>query len=141
MNDPLLNKLARFSPNDGGVSANDILFAAGRASARTHIGWKLVVGGLLVANAVSLSLLLFGTNANQHPANEPAPPAIQTPPKEEPTTTPQPVDVPQSEDPWSYKSLHLLADPEQLPPSQLGAKEPPSDKPLTVRSTLRSEID
>lgn len=57
--DPVFDKLARFSPNAGGLDRASVLFAAGRASARTGRVWPVLAGILAVSQTITLALLLL----------------------------------------------------------------------------------
>jgi hypothetical protein len=56
--DPALEKLARFSPAPAAIDRDELLFQAGRASARAGNGWKTVAALLLVTQTATLGMLL-----------------------------------------------------------------------------------
>jgi hypothetical protein len=56
--DPALDKLARFSPAPTAIDRDELLFQAGRASARAGNGWKALVALLLVTQAATLGMWL-----------------------------------------------------------------------------------
>ncbi len=130
--DPIA-KLAKLTPTPTTDPA-DLLFAAGRASARTHWGWKAAVAALALSNAALGAAVLL------RPRNDPAAPTpvVQPPPgppaPAPPTSTPTPL-----VEPWSYRALRD-ADLERAP-----APEPLPDaaprEPLTVLSGRRGDID
>jgi hypothetical protein len=66
MSEPLPKGLNRFTPNPGGLDRDALLFAAGRASARTSRVWKVAAGALAVSQLLTLMLLW----------PRPAPPAV-----------------------------------------------------------------
>lgn len=58
MNDQLTGKLSRLTPTTTGFDRDAVLFAAGRASARPSKAWPATVALLLIAQVVTLSLVL-----------------------------------------------------------------------------------
>jgi hypothetical protein len=141
-NDPLLDKLARFTPNAASVDNAALLFATGRASARTPWVWKVAVAGLLLANAGWLSVLAFGPKQEGVPISvPPITPAAPATPQTEPDSLPSSNPPPLSDDPWSYRALHSIDDPEKLPHSGPLQNEITTDKHLTPRTAHRGEID
>jgi hypothetical protein len=130
-------QLGRFTP----VAATDpaeLLFAAGRASARTHWGWKVAVAALVASNVALGALFVLHTRPAP-PTAQPAPaPVDQQPPElsapAPPTSTPEPVD-----EPWSYRALRS-ADLERAPLVD-GTTTVAPREPLTVRSGQRGELD
>ncbi|MBP3956758.1 hypothetical protein J8F10_15910 [Gemmata sp. G18] len=132
--DPIA-KLAQFTPAPS-IDAAELLFAVGRASARTHWGWKVAVAGLVVSNVALGATLLFAPRsaplaapvpvpAISHPEQAPAPPA----------SAPAPVD-----EPWSYRMLRAT-DLERSPQTEPVANLVPAREPLTARSGRRGDID
>src|SRR4051794_33625393 len=93
-------KLAQFTPEPGAVDPAELLFAAGRASARTPWYWKATVAASLLANVVCV--LLLATRSPEplvqvHPAPDAVPaPQLQPRPPVAPESVPEP---------WSYQSL------------------------------------
>jgi hypothetical protein len=57
MNDPLIERLGRFTPEAAGLDRNAVLFAAGRASARPNRRWQALAGGLAACQLISVALL------------------------------------------------------------------------------------
>jgi hypothetical protein len=77
--DPVFDKLSRFSPSAGTLDRDAILFAAGRASARSRRLWAAVAGVLAVTQAITLALLLMPRPAQQMPVqNENKVPPVPT---------------------------------------------------------------
>jgi len=134
--DPMLGKLARFTPNGRAVDRAALLFAAGRASARTHWVWKISVAVLLLANAGWVGLRLYPPNSQTTPRSD-----LQAVPT--PTETPQaePLTPPASDDPWSYRALLSAGDPERFPATEPLKGQLTIEKPLTPRMALRGELD
>ena len=131
--DPIA-KLAKFTPATSADPA-DLLFAAGRASARTPRGWKAAVVSLALSNvALCACLLLVPRDA---PTVAPVP-AAAVPQQPEPIL-PSPASVP-VDDPWSYRTLRAT-DPEFSPTSEPVANLTPPRAPLTARSGRAGDID
>ena len=77
MSEPFLERLSAFLPDPGSLNRDELLFAAGRSSARPSRGWKMLASALAATQALSLVLmlpparpLLSGLTVIQ--ANEPA---------------------------------------------------------------------
>jgi len=132
--DPVLAKLARFTPN--AVDPAELLFAAGRASARTPWYWKATVAGSLLVNVVCAGLLLTRPEVAQvvpvEPVETPATPVPEPAPVAAPTSTPNP---------WSLQALHHLGDPDRLPKNEPRFEISHSGIPLTVLSARSGELD
>lgn len=81
--DPVFDKLTRFTPTASDLNRDAILFAAGRASARSR-RWPVIAGVLAVTQAIMLGLLLLPASPKQPPvANAPlqdSRPAVEQPP-------------------------------------------------------------
>lgn len=120
-----VEKLARFTPA-GGLDAAEVMFAAGRASARTPWGWKAAVAVLLLANAGWLA----GFSHRGTKPISPELPALKTQPTPAPieTISPRPNE---SLSPWSLGALQRTGDLESLPELPALANLPPSEPPLT----------
>jgi hypothetical protein len=121
--EPRLDWLARLQPNGSLLDPADVLFHAGRASVRTPRAWKLAVAGLLLANMVTVGLLLSRRDAPRPSAAVPTPIAIPAP---DPTPVPPP-DGPPGSDPNSLYSLAHSLDPDAPPPP---AGFIPPDRPV-----------
>ena len=138
MNSDPVAKLSRFTP----VSAADpaeLLFAAGRASARTHWGWKATVAGLLLTNAVAAALFAHRPPVAAGPLEpQPATPAII--PQPEPPRSAPPTGTVTTE-PWSYQALASAGDPDRFPKTEPTRGGYATPAPLTPLSARRGEID
>jgi hypothetical protein len=140
--DPILNKLARFTPSSSAANNAALLFAAGRASARTPWVWKAAVAGLLLANLGWLSLLMLRLNTETKP--EPLPQSDPEPfikPLSDSVPPPTISLPPPSDDPLSYRALMSAGDPELLVHVEPINGLIENDKPLTPRTANRGEID
>jgi hypothetical protein len=107
--DPRLDWLTRLQPNGSILDPADVLFHAGRASARTPRAWKVAVAGLLMANLVMVGLLLARRDPPR-PLEAAAPVAVPTP------APAPPADTLPSSDPDSVYSLARSFDPDAPPP-------------------------
>lgn len=125
--DPVLDKLARFTPDGSQIDPAELLFRAGRASARTHWGWKAVVAGLLLANLGTAGFLVLRSEKSPLPP-EPAPVQLVVP-AAVPSPEPPPPEAPASPDPDSLGSLARVFDPDSPPPP---AGFVPPDHPAEV---------
>ena len=66
--------LSRFTPSLGGLNRDELLFAAGRASARPDRKWPTLAALLALSQALTLALLCTGTPTL--PRAEPTPPPV-----------------------------------------------------------------
>jgi len=140
--DPVLDKLARFTPNTTIVDNAALLFAAGRASARTPWFWKVATTALLLGNAGWLSLLIIRPSSPTAPVVVPQKESVApVPPQAEPATDPTNITPPPSDDPWSYRALLSAGDPEKFPRTEVFNGSLPNNEPLTPRSSLRGDLD
>src|SRR6476659_1457630 len=57
MSEPFIERLSRFTPDAGALARDFLLYAAGRASARTHRVWIALTAALAVTQPLSLILL------------------------------------------------------------------------------------
>jgi len=124
-----IDKLGRFTPN-ASLDAAEVLFRAGRASARTPRGWKFAVAVLLLANVGWVAERGLREPKSSLPE---VPPAIAKPsvlPPLEPTL-PSPTE---SLSPWSLGALQRTGDLESLPELSAIANFAPTDPPLTPHS-------
>jgi len=137
--DPVFDTLARFTPDSTGVDPAAILFAAGKASARTPVMWKLAVSVLLVTNLAALGLFLLRPSA---PAPVVAPivvPVVVPIPAQQPdSAAPESPVIPS---PWSLGALNRVTDLDQFPKSDDSTDIRSASAPLTPRSALRGTID
>jgi hypothetical protein len=140
--DPILDKLARFTPHSTAADQAALLFAAGQASTRTPWGWKVAVVGLMLANLGWLSLLTFQPSAETTPNTPPQPELTPaTPPHTEllqpPASNPPPI----GDDLWSYRALLSAGDLEQFPRT-IPLRDPiQTDAPLTPLAGHRGEFN
>ena len=58
MSEPFLERLSKFTADAGGLNRDELLFAAGRSSARPNRLWKAMAAMLAASQALSLVLLL-----------------------------------------------------------------------------------
>ena len=139
MNADPVARLAKFTPGTV-IDPSELLFAAGRASARTPWGWKAAVAALILTNTLTLTLVALRPAA---PAGRPEPqsaPVVSPAPRPAPPQPGPPADT-VTDEPWSYGALAAVGDPEQFPRAEpiLGGHRP--DAPLTVLAARRGEID
>ncbi|MBN9122597.1 MAG: hypothetical protein J0I06_26190 [Planctomycetes bacterium] len=134
MNPDPVAKLARFTPAPADPA--ELLFAAGRASARTHWLWKVAVAALVASNA-SLSALL-ALRSTSEPASPNPVPIVAPAPEPSPVPSAPPSSAP-VDDPWSYRALRG-SDLERAPRPEAFTAPAPRE-PLTVLSGRRGEID
>jgi hypothetical protein len=131
-------KLAMFTPASA-VDANELLFVAGRASARTPWGWKAAVAVLIVSN-IALGAFLAFRGQDIPPAPQLVAPSVIPPqPEEVVPPEPQPPASSPTDEPWSYHAL-MSRDPKNWPKSEPVANLAPS-QPLTILSGRRGDID
>jgi hypothetical protein len=132
-------RLAKFNPATA-LDPAELLFAAGRASARTAWGWKAAVGALLLTNAVTVGLLVLRSPAPEsQPEPQPAPVVTPGPQPEPPQ--PSPPTGPIFDERWSYGALAAVGDPDQFPKAEPIMGGHPPEAPLTVLAARRGEID
>jgi hypothetical protein len=131
--DPIV-KLAQFSPALA-IDPAELLFAAGRASARTHWGWKAAVLALALSNGALGAVLVFGSRDAPSVAAPTPVPVVSPEPLLAPASPPAPVD-----EPWSYRALRAT-DPELAPSTEPVTNLTPSREPLSVLSGRRGDID
>jgi hypothetical protein len=133
--DPVLDWLTRLAPNGALLDPADVLFQAGRRSARTPRAWKLAVVGLLLANAVTVAVL-FPRRTPSDPT-EVAPAPVATPgPGAEPMPPAESLPGP---DPNSIASLSHSFDPDAPPP--LAGFVAPDQPPVTLAVGPRGATD
>lgn len=139
MTDPILDKLAQFTPDAASIDHAEILFRAGRASARTPRIWKIALIGLLLSNAATASLLVV---RDRQPSSVPAAdqPGFRSPidPQPDPATPKPPIS---SESPWSIGMLNRTLDPDSAPNEEPIAGLTAPHRPLTLLAAHRGEID
>ena len=124
--DPVFDKLARFTPDSGGLDPAEVLFQAGRSSARTPIVWKLAVAVLLVSNTV------FFLNRSK-----PAEIVLVPVPVVESPAPPVPAEVPS----WGPHGLIGTFDPDRAARPEAVADLAPARAALTPLSARRADFD
>ncbi len=86
--DPVFDKLAQFSPSGGGLDRDAILFAAGRAAARSRRVWPALTAILAFTQAITLALLLMPSSPDATPIQnrhkQPPAPVIEPSPDSAP---------------------------------------------------------
>jgi hypothetical protein len=119
-------RLARFTPAVTGIDRDELLFRAGRASARVSWKWPVAAVLLVATNAVTLALWLS--------APRPAAVAVADPPVAEPAPRAEPP-APASPEPPGADWVARARLTGELPPPRTmeGPFTPPAD-PLTVLS-------
>ena len=136
--DPVIGKLTRFTPSGSSLDPAEVLFRAGRASARTPWGWKMAVSGLVFVTAALLGERLVNDRNAKSGPREAAPVSVVAPvPIPTPDQSPSPSPG-EPGSPWRLGALLHAADPDDLPTSPALAGLSPADPPLTPRSR---EID
>ncbi|QJW98334.1 hypothetical protein [Frigoriglobus tundricola] len=130
--DPLA-ALARFTPASA-VDPAELLFAAGRASARTHWGWKAAVGALALSNVALLAVLVFGSRDAAPVVPSPLPIVPIEPAPVSPSAPAPPAD------PWSYRALRAM-DADLAPVPEPAPNLLPQHEPLTVMSGRRGGLE
>ena len=128
--DPVLDKLARFSPDAGGLDPAEVLFRAGRASVRTPRLWKGAVAALLVANVV----LFLNQSKPAEIVYVYTPPVVVTVPQPEPAPPPD-------ASPWNPHSLIGSLDLDLSPRPEAMTGLAPAATALTPLSARRADID
>ena len=126
--DPVFDKLARFTPDASGLDPADILFRAGRASARTPWAWKAAAAVLLVSN------VLFFLNRSKPSEIV----YVHTPPPESPAPPETP---PVESSPWNPHALIGALDPDRTARPEAVADLAPARAALTPLSARRMDID
>ncbi len=140
--DAFIEKLTRFMPLSTAANQSALLFAAGQASARTPLGWKVAVVGLLLANFGWLSVLTLHSNARIEPLSAPQPDTMPSvTPQVEPAHPPVNDTPSTSNDPWSYRALLSAGYPETIPQVKPSYDPITTEKPLTPRMIYRGEIE
>ena len=138
MNPDPVAKLAKFTPAPS-ADAAELLFAAGRASARTHWLWKVAVAALVTSNVALGALLALRSTAPPALPSEPIAVPVVQPAPEPPTAQPTPPSSAPAEEPWSYRTLRA-SDLEHAPRPEAFTTTAPRES-LTVLSGRRGELD
>jgi len=103
MSEPFIERLSRFTPDAGGLDRDTLLYAAGRASARTNRAWIALAAVLAVTQPLSLILLW----------PRPAPPAVHREVPMASNISPLSAQEPRSESPGLWSIRHHLLDAER----------------------------
>ncbi len=129
--DPIA-KLAQFTPANP-ANRMEILFAAGRASARTFWGWKAAVAGLLVANLALVGALTLRTRDVPVPIPPPqAEPTRSAPAEAAPELSP-------NTEPWSLHTMRSTGFDAEVKPALLANS--PTQEPLTALAARNLNFD
>jgi hypothetical protein len=115
MSDPVIDKLARFTPTDR-LDRDDLLFRAGRASAPDRRGWIALAGLLAVTQVATLAFWFT------HPRSIEVVREVPMPAGDSPRPMPEP---------YSYGSLRATWDGDRLP-------EPTAEAARSESMTLRT---
>jgi hypothetical protein len=126
--DPVFDKLVRFSPSSGGLDRDAILFASGRASARSRRIWPAIAGFLAVTQAITLAALLMPRSPREMPT------------KTEIPATSSPMVEPRPEYP-SDGMIQVWSDPDRLPKESPVADPAPPEPVWTVLSAKGLSLD
>ena len=123
-----VERLRKFTPAAGRLDRDEVLFRAGRASARTPRGWKVSCGVLAVSQAATLGLW-WGTRPT--PPVPPMPPAVVVP-----DAVPAPLPAPSGPapvvEPSSYLALSRSWNPDAPPPPAPPSGPSRPERPLTA---------
>ena len=103
MSEDVIGKLTRFSPTSPGLDRDELLFRAGRASARSSWGWKVLAGVLAVTQVGTAVAWLL----QPHPT-----PAVIAPPTVAPVA-PEPEPEPSEPAPRNSYLILSRIDPDQ----------------------------
>jgi hypothetical protein len=131
--DPVLGKLAQFTPDRGHIDRDGLLFAAGRASAPKARGWKIAVFVLAISQAAILIVWIAGIQTTNPPLN----PSVRSidsqnglPSSEPSTNVPDPA--------GSYVEIVRRWERDALPPPAPIADPNPPDPILSVAAGQRA---
>jgi hypothetical protein len=130
--DPLIDRLAQFTPTSKSIDRDAMLFAAGHASAPRARGWKLATALLALAQTATLGIWL----AFPHPELPPQGSRItevehQPGPPQPPSPAVEPVAA------ASYANLVRRWERDGLPPPPVIADPLPSRPTLSVAASRR----
>ena len=128
--DQPLRTLAGFSPSAPAIDRDEVMFRAGRASARVGRGWKAAVALMVVAQVVGWTVWL--TEPASAPKESAAPTTIAPVP---------PVEVAPADptDPASYRALVVQWSGENPPAIPVSASPNSARPPLSVSAGHRGE--
>jgi hypothetical protein len=113
--------LARFTPSTGGLNRDQVLFQAGRSSARGGRLWPVLSGFLAVTQVATLGWLLFRKEPQIPPAVVAPQPSMILPAPESPLV-----------DDWAAAVRRTAEVPAVAPVVATGSHQP--SRPLTVFS-------
>ena len=138
--DPVFDTLTRFTPDSTGIDAGTIMFAAGKASARTHVAWKFAVGVLLLTNVAVVAALFFQPNTDSPlPAEPVVIPVVIPIPTHEPNSI---ITITKDQyTPWTIGALSRFRDLDQLPGPDVGSDIQIVSAPLTPLSVRGTSLD
>ena len=129
--DPVYDQLAAFTPASA-LDPAEVLFRAGRASARTPWVWKLAAAGLVLTNMAAVgALTLRRPEVVTVPAPVAPPAAIPETVVPEPTSEPSP----------GSGLLARRSDPDHWPRPAAGGIDYPPDYPLTLAEARRAKVE
>jgi hypothetical protein len=128
MSEPLAESLSRFSPDPGNLDRDALVFAAGRASARSGRPWIALAGALAASQLLTLLFLWPRAPAPDHPSEVRAITAPEGPP-----TPPDPAS-------WWTLRKRALAGEEDLPAPTGASPSAPGEPPLRAFDTLPAAL-
>jgi hypothetical protein len=134
--DPLTRRLSQFTPDAGGLDRDELLFAAGRASARPNRRWIALAGTLAACQLMMLGLYFWPNPVAlvPGPMPEPAPMVKVVPP------VPLPVER-ESESAQAWRLRQRLIETEgNLPVSGFTEPMVPSEPGLRAFGPLPAEL-
>jgi hypothetical protein len=130
--DPLLGKLVRFTPHCAGVDRDELLFAAGRASAPKAHKWKLALAVLAICQVGTLAAWFAGVTVQKAPSIPLVKPAEQqkeVPDLPAPSAAPDPA--------GSYVEIVRQWEHDGFPPPSSIADPMPSGPVLSIATGQR----
>jgi hypothetical protein len=112
MSEPILERLSQFTPDPGQLVRDELLFAAGRASARPNRAWISLAAALAGTQVLALVMLLPQAPLPQGAstarfAGSPVPPTRPVP-----STSGEPTTASATASPGVWSARHLLDDVE-----------------------------
>ena len=135
MSESNVEKLSRFTPESGNLSSAEILFRAGRASARPNRLWKLLTGTLILSQALTC-VFLWPRSSDPDSVEKPKAPPQQLPPVPEEDLSP-----PSSPSPSLMLLQHQYVNTKPNPTQVLAQEDLiPASPPLRARSTRFEDI-
>jgi hypothetical protein len=107
MSEPHVERLSRFTPDRGALDRDALLFAAGRATARSNRGWIALAAVLAVSQGATLLFLLWPAHAA---------PVAPEQGSMQATVPAQPQAAPETETSTLWALERRLLDSDSLPP-------------------------